>query len=72
MEQQYLGVQDAVDGAGRGEVEDAVAAAPGGEHGGTVEEVAREEADAGLVMKLSASQATKSSRDDGASRRGCG
>ena len=41
--------EDAVDDAGRGEVEDAGAAARGGEHGGAVEEVAREEADAALV-----------------------
>jgi hypothetical protein len=45
----YLGVEDEVDGAGRGEVEHAGASPHGGEHGGAVEEVAPEEADAALV-----------------------
>ena len=45
----YLGVEDAVDDAGGGEVEDAGAAPRSGEHGGAVEEVAPEEADAALV-----------------------
>jgi hypothetical protein len=45
----YLGVEDLVNGAGRGEVEDAGAAPRGCQHGGAVEEVASEEADAVLV-----------------------
>lgn len=46
MVKQDLGVVDLVDNAGRGEVEDAVAAAHGGEDGVVAEEIHLEEAEA--------------------------
>ena len=45
----YLGVDDAVDGAGGSEVEDARTAPRGGEEGGVIEEVAPEDAEAALA-----------------------